>query len=156
MIFTLEELYANAETVTLMNQRAGAFFQQHQSLLVDKIFLELAKLFDPAESGKNKNLSLKLLMILTPPSVIDSQKLNHQLNVAEKALGKLKTVRNKSICHNDSIYGPARVSESMNTIKSSLKESKTLFQMCCGTEYHRFTPDIYPVRSMQRWLSRDN
>ena len=153
MIFTLEELYANAETVTLMNQRAGAFFQQHQTLLVDKIFLELAKLFDPAELGKNKNLSLKLLMSLTPPSVMDSQKLNHQLNVAETAVGKMKAVRNKSICHNDFDPNSAGLTAKMDEIKNSLKEAKTLFQICCGTEYHSFSPDISPARSLQQWLS---
>jgi hypothetical protein len=39
LVSTLEALYADCAVVGWMNQHASAFFQQHQSLLIDKIFL---------------------------------------------------------------------------------------------------------------------
>jgi hypothetical protein len=152
LVFTLESLYADPETVKRMNQRAPRFFQQHQMLLIDKIFLELAKLFDPEKQGKNENFSLKHLMKLTPASVADASLLDLQWHKAKKALGNITTVRNKSICHNDCGLGHESISESLDTIKLSMIEAKKLFQMCCEPEHHRFTKDIYPARTLKQWL----
>lgn len=154
LVFTLQSLYADPEIVGQMNQRAPAFFQQHQTLLVDKIFLELAKLFDPAAYGKNKNFSLKHLMELTPPSVADAAHLDSQWDKAKEALGKITTVRSKSICHNDCGLGHESISESLDTIKASMHEAKELFQMCCGSAHrHCFTPNVSPALTLKQWLS---
>lgn len=156
LIFTLELLYADPVVVAQMNQRAPDFFQQHQTLLVDKIFLELAKLFDPvADRSKNFNFSLKLLMELTPPHVAGVTHLNSQWDKAKEALGKVTTVRNKSICHNDCGLGHESISESLATVKASMYEAKTLFQMCCGSAHHRFTPNVYPAKRLKKWLLDD-
>jgi hypothetical protein len=154
LVYTLEALYADRAVVDWMNQHASAFFQQHQSLLIDRIFLELAKLFDPAEDRqKNQNFSLKHLMMLTPPSAADEPSLNAQFSKAKEALGKIPTLRNKILCHNDCLHVNEDISESLQTIKTSLDEVKILFQMCCGTAHHRYTPDIYPTRTLKNWMS---
>ena len=153
LVFTLESLYADPEAVGQMNQRAPAFFQQHQTLLVDKIFLEIAKLFDPAAQGKNQNFSLKHLMKLTPSTVVDVSSLTVQWDRAKEALGKITAVRNKSICHNDCGLGSQDISESMDTVKASMHEAKTLFQMCCGSAQHRVTPNVSPALSLKQWLA---
>lgn len=154
LVYTLEVLYADSAVVDWMNQHASAFFQQHQNLLVDKIFLELAKLFDSAEDRQgNQNFSLKHLMKLTPPTVVDEASLNAQFSKAKEALGKIPTLRNKVLCHNDCLQVNEGISESLQTIKMSLKETKILFQMCCGTAHHRFTPDISPARALKNWMS---
>lgn len=154
LVFTLESLYANPEVVAQMNQRAPAFFQQHQTLLIDKIFLELAKLFDPAAFGQNKNFSLKHLMELTPPSV-DAAQLDAHWHQAKEALGKITTVRNKRICHNDCGLGHESISESLDTIKASMHEAKDLFQMCCGSAHHFFTRNRYPALALKQLLYAD-
>jgi hypothetical protein len=86
----------------------------------------------------------------------DSAKLKLQLKKAKDALGKIKTIRNKSICHNDCAPGAASVSESFVTVKAGIDEAKALFQMCCGSaHHHRFTPNVYPERMLKQWLSCD-
>lgn len=155
LVFTLESLYANPEVVAQMNQRAPDFFEQHQTLLVDKILLELAKLFDPVKDHKgNFNFSLQHLKELTPSTVKDA-KLESQLEKAKDALGKIMTIRNKSICHNDCAPGAASVSESLDTVKAGIHEAKALFQMCCGSAHHRFTPNVTPALMLKQWLSCD-
>jgi AbiU2 len=154
LVYTLEALYADCAVVGWMNQHAPAFFQQHQRLLIDKIFLELAKLFDPTEDRqKNQNFSLKHLMDLTSPSLADRPSLDAQFGRAKKALGNIPNLRNKILCHNDCALGNKNISESLQTIKTSLDEVKILFQMCCEAAHYRFAPNTYPVRTLKNWMS---
>ena len=56
------QLYGtSAERVELLNQSAGSFFHHLQDILLHNVQLGLAKLSDPATSGRQHNLSLDAL-----------------------------------------------------------------------------------------------
>lgn len=54
----------NEKTIELLEKVASNFFRDIQEILWDRILLNLAKLTDPAESGRYKNLSLERLKTL--------------------------------------------------------------------------------------------
>jgi hypothetical protein len=93
-------------------------------------------------------------MDLTSPSVADGPSLDAQFKKAKKALGNIPTLRNKILCHNDCALGNKNISESLQTIKTSLDEVKILFQMCCGAAHHRFAPNTNSVRALKNLIRR--
>lgn len=149
-VHTIEELYADPEVVRLMSEHASAFFQQHQSLLVEKVFLEIAKLFDPAELGKSKNLSLEYLIEVS--QYVNKDDLIDELKLLKARLKTLLILRNKFLCHNDRDFENLNISESLGAIKEVLADVKTLFHKSCGKNFHRFSVNIYPARQLKNWL----
>lgn len=153
LLYTFESLYADKQTVEWMNKHAAAFFAQHQILLVDKLFLELAKLFDPASQGKGErklqNLSLPQLMqvsCLDPDEVL---RVEEQFALAKNALGRIPQLRNKVLAHNDLDHSGKLVSESLETMKNAFRHAKKVFDLCCTSKvYHRVLPNIYPAKSV--------
>lgn len=155
LVHSLEMLYTNAQTVTLMNDAAPAFFAQHQSLLIDKIFLEITKLYDPRGDKRGLNVSLPHLVevVPQPPAA-----LRQQLESAKQSLGRLPEIRNKLLAHTDTAYVGNDLSESMTTVKEMLQVSRALFQMCCGEQHHHlFKPDTFKphlVRQLENFFNR--
>ena len=58
---TLCELFANRETVDLLNSAAPAFFHELQRQMREDIFLHLCRVTDPPISGGKSNLTLRRL-----------------------------------------------------------------------------------------------
>lgn len=91
------------ETVHLLNKTAGLFFMIVQDGLWDSVLLGVSKLTDPAQTGKNKNLSIRSL----PNLIADGALLGRVLDLCEEALIKAEHARdhrNKRIAHQDQQY----------------------------------------------------
>lgn len=147
LVHTFEHLYTNAETVELMNKVAPAFFEQHQELLTDSIFLKLVRLYDPKGDKRGLNVSLPHLV-----EAIDKEELQTQLVEAKRNLGNLPTIRKKLIAHRDPEYIGNRLSESLGTVKAILQSSKDLFNACLLPDYRKFNPRKYPAIEVERLL----
>jgi hypothetical protein len=155
LLHTLEDLYTDTQVVARMNEYASAFFGQHQALLVDTLFLEIAKLFDPAQQGKNSNLSLPHLVKVSPFAHANEQVVKAQLELAKGALGRIPQLRNKFLAHNDLAHSGQAISESLATMKDALALAKALFQLCCGSEnHHHIKGDYRPAKSLTNFLNR--
>jgi hypothetical protein len=90
--------------IEIINKTNPSFFSMFHNLLIDYITLELSKLTDPANVGKNKNLSLHYLLLKIQDEIIVD--LNKDLIAI---LENLKNVtvsfrkrRNKKVAHFDS------------------------------------------------------
>jgi hypothetical protein len=58
----------NPEQISLMNQSAGWFFFHLQDSILERTLLQIARLMDPPDSGKNKeNVTLRSLLELVDP-----------------------------------------------------------------------------------------
>ena len=147
LVHTLETLYMSSETVDLMNKAASSFFAQHQRMLVDTIFLELTKLYDPKGSRYGLNVSLPHLVDL-----LERDDLTVQLVESRDSLGKLLLIRNKLIAHNDAKYIGSDESESLETVKDALQRSKDLFNACFSPNFDKLNPDRYPAKLLMAFL----
>ncbi|MBT0570013.1 hypothetical protein KIK84_06725 [Curvibacter sp. CHRR-16] len=153
LVYTLEEIYANSVLVDQLNNNAGAFFAQHQALLIDKIIIEIAKLFDPDEDRQgNKNVSLRHLVRLAPESTENQEILNKQWGKAKLLCKKTLIIRHKVLCHNDCSLLDKNIGVPLSVIKETLVEVKLLFDMCCGSAHYRLKPNIYPARTLKNWV----
>ncbi len=98
--YTLEKIFTNQRLVNNINTVAPNFFKHYQILLIDKIILELSKLFDNAKQNSGKNIGFKLLI----ESIQDDEKrmsLNKNFDSAKISISNLLKIRHKSIAHND-------------------------------------------------------
>jgi hypothetical protein len=94
------ELSGNLEQI--INATAPHFFYMTRSLLVDTIYMGIAKLLDPAEQGKNNNLTLETIVI-SFTSVGSPQRASAErrlLNVRGMFSPGL-VARNKILAHTD-------------------------------------------------------
>ncbi len=149
LVYTLECLYTSTETIELMNKGAPAFFQQHQELLTDSIFLKLVRLYDPKGDKRGLNVSLPHLV-----ESIGEQAIRTQLAEAERNLGCLPTIRKKLIAHGDTEYVGSCLSESLSTVKTVLQISKDLLNACFQPGYRKFNPCKYPAVEIKRLLCK--
>ena len=147
LVYTLEHLYMSAESIELMNKVAPAFFEQHQELLTDSIFLKLVRLYDPKGDKRGLNVSLPHLV-----EAIDKEVLQTQLVEAKRNLGNLPTIRKKLIAHGDTEYIGSRLSESLGTVKTILQSSKDLFNACLLPSHRKFNPCKDPAIEVERLL----
>ena len=125
------------ETVHLLNQTAGLFFMVVQDGLWDSVLIGISRLTDPAQTGGNKNLSIRSL-----PYVIEDALLKSRVSeLCEHALTKAKHARdhrNKRIAHQDQQYffdraalplggvSRALVNEMLQAITAVMNEIKRL------------------------------
>ena len=56
------QLYGLEEAVEVLNQFNGLVFGRLQHCLIERIFIEFAKLMDKGKMGKNENLSLEYII----------------------------------------------------------------------------------------------
>jgi YesN/AraC family two-component response regulator len=52
----------NKERLDLLNKTARDFFHNLQVILIERLFLDICKITDPATSGKNSNLTIKYIL----------------------------------------------------------------------------------------------
>lgn len=91
------------ETVHLLNQTAGLFFRVVQEGLWDSVLIGVSRLTDPAQTGGNKNLSIRSLPVL----IGDKGLQGRVSDLCESTLVKAKHARdhrNKRIAHQDQQY----------------------------------------------------
>lgn len=89
--------------IHIINKTNPSFFLMFQDLLFDYITLELSKLTDPADFGKNKNLSLHFLLEQMNDEIneIFRIKLLSILEELKEATELFRNRRNKKIAHFD-------------------------------------------------------
>ncbi|MFB2718439.1 AbiU2 domain-containing protein [Shewanella xiamenensis] len=124
------ELFDNTHSIETLNNFHSFIFGNYQKCLVDALYLEVAKLFDP-KGDKDKNLSFSYLISLTNDN-------NHaELNKDFEELctlfesSNLKKYRNKLLAHNDlkAIQGikAAKPEVTTETLEVLLKRCWSLF-----------------------------
>ncbi|WP_219574156.1 AbiU2 domain-containing protein, partial [Vibrio parahaemolyticus] len=95
------ELFDSTEAVKAMNDFHPFIFGNYQKCLVDGLYLELTKLFDPQGKSGSKNLSFDFMISRV------SKEHQTELRADLQELGKLfeeanlKKYRNKLLAHND-------------------------------------------------------
>ena len=124
------ELFDSSDSVNTLNNFHSFVFGNYQKCLVDVLYLEIAKLFDP-KGNKDKNLSFLYLISLTnsdskPELEADFEELKILFTSSN-----LKAYRNKLLAHNDlkAIQGIRAVKPEVTTetLEELLKRAWTLF-----------------------------
>ncbi|MDO6446253.1 hypothetical protein Q4493_10765 [Colwellia sp. 1_MG-2023] len=124
------ELFDNTHSVNTLNNFHSFVFGNYQKCLVDALYLEIAKLFDP-KGKKDKNLSFLYLISLTNDINHAELKENfEELCILFKS-SNLKAYRNKLLAHNDlkAIQGvrAAKPEVTTETLKVLLERCWSLF-----------------------------
>ena len=99
-------LFGSQEHIDLLNDTASTLFYNIQRIMLNDIFLHIARLTDSKKTGKNKNLTIRCL-----PDLLDDDGIKIKIKsknkikrLCEEALDKsknIKKVRNKIIAHTD-------------------------------------------------------
>ncbi|WP_256579606.1 hypothetical protein [Pseudomonas sp. NC02] len=114
------QLFGEGEdTVKMLNETAGLFFMVVQDALWDSVLLGVSKLTDPAQTGKNKNLSIQSL----PDLIADDTLRGRVSDLCEEALVKAthaRDHRNKRIAHQDQQYFYDRAARPLGGVSRAL------------------------------------
>lgn len=148
--YTFTSLYGDEETIACMNENATEFFKQHRTLLLDKLILELAKLLDKARDFKN-NESIGFPLLIESLSIVDDS-IQEELTKTKCALRRLRKIRHKFIAHNDAKVSVTDSKLTIDELVKAVGSVEKLFHLCCGVNHHKVTPDIYPAKSLIRFL----
>lgn len=112
----------DAETIEVLNNTAGLFFQVIQEELWDSVLLRIATLTDSSEMRGRKNLSLRAL-----PALMPNDELKSELKLlCDEALSEAQFARehrNKRIAHNDHDYHLSGVAAPLSGISRLKVES---------------------------------
>lgn len=154
-IYTYEYLFTNQNIVESMNKCAPAFFDHYQELLTEKICLAMASLFDRAYFGSNENISFQLFVERLDHSDLKCT-LNQKVSAVSQKIEVIRTLRNKSIAHNDAKFS-LRITDtykgiSLELLIETVNEIKSLLQECHGESSLKITTDIYPSRQLENLL----
>ena len=95
------QLYGLEEAVEVLNQFNGLVFGRLQHCLIERIFIEFAKLMDKGRMGKNENLSLEY--IIKKNNLENDQAVSDRYDEIKDMYKKtnIKNYRNKLLSHND-------------------------------------------------------
>jgi hypothetical protein len=114
------ELFAEPDSVVVLNQTAPAIFRIIQVFLWEHMLLRIARLTDPPTSGKGK----ENLTILNLPSLVEDRgekaKLDELASIAKSKTEFCRDWRNRHIAHRDLELlknGSAKPLEEANGIK---------------------------------------
>lgn len=96
-------LGTNENRIHIINKTTPSFFIMFQDLLFDYITLELSKLTDPADFGKNKNLSFYYLLEQLRSEITEefNSKLFAILDELKSVTELFRNRRNKLVAHRD-------------------------------------------------------
>ena len=124
------ELFDNTHSVSTLNNFHSFVFGNYQKCLVDALYLEIAKLFDP-KGNKDKNLSFLYIISLTNDNNQAELKENFEELCTLFKSSNLKTYRNKLLAHNDlkAIQGvkAAKPEVTTETLEILLEQCWSLF-----------------------------
>lgn len=87
------------ERVILLNKTAPFFFGMIEKVLFEDIILHLARLTDPPEIRKQRNLTIEILPELIPPKFKDD--FDRRLQAVRDSCGFVRRWRNKWVAHAD-------------------------------------------------------
>jgi len=91
----------NKERLDLLNKTARDFFHNLQVILIERLFLDICKITDPASSRKNSNLTIKYIL----KEIEQDAKVNLGLDKLSNQIHKFRNLiddaRNKIIVHSD-------------------------------------------------------
>src|SRR5215471_5302470 len=93
-----QDLFTREQAVTVLNRFSSLIFARIQQTYIQKLCLSLACLFDPEQTGKNKNLSLQRLV--NQCDCNELTKMYDDLVQIYDATG-IRDWRNKVLAHND-------------------------------------------------------
>lgn len=97
------QLYPNKETVSLLNETAGLFFNIVQEQFIDAILLGISKIIDNNQTCGHPNLTIRAL-----PQMIADEELRSEVkelcNIAIEKSSFIKDHRNKRIAHFDELF----------------------------------------------------
>ena len=101
------ELYADGDTIEVLNRTAGLFFKIVQDELWDSMLLGICRMLDPAEQGWGTKLRTNLTLYSLPPLITDlvlREKVTEACVSASKLAAFAKNHRDKRIAHQDHGY----------------------------------------------------
>lgn len=148
------DLFASSPRVDLLNQCASTFFGVLQGTLLDAVQLTLSRLGDPAETRKNRNLTLATLTesLSTDSDTHFVTRLRTLLSAYQAKSAQVRTRRNKKIAHSDyetllggatsALPGPSR--QEIDEILGALREFMNAIAERFGKTqifYQASTPD---------------
>jgi len=91
-----------AKRIELLNEIAPSFFRDIQRLLWDELIVSVSKLTDPYRQGKNKNLSLGILIQLAEEYKWEfGKELIATVDAAHEAASIIREWRRKKVAHRD-------------------------------------------------------
>ncbi|WP_414681210.1 hypothetical protein [Marinomonas sp. 2405UD66-6] len=158
------ELFTSKETVDVLNEFNSLVFSRVQKAYIEKLCLSIACLLDPAETGKNKNLSLARII---------EQCDCHELRDKEEQLKNLYTStgikkwRQKLLAHNDlsTLMGrkPLEIKFEYEDIENILELIQEIFDYISDPRVHTDIKVVLPydkngrafVRKLQASLDYD-
>src|SRR6266849_1641189 len=97
------DLFASPPRVDLLNKCASTFFGVLQGILLDAVQLSVSRLGDPAETGRNRNLTLATLAesLSTVSDEHFIMRLRTLLSAYQAKSAQVRARRNKRIAHSD-------------------------------------------------------
>jgi len=121
-----KQLYGSGQRrVDLMNEVADSFFYELHFIMLDNVLLNIARLLDPATSGKFSNMSLRTLERILPaaglPELVPA--LKQRLDALEELADPVLAHRDKRIGHSDAAYHPHAGAEKLPDLNPNLIES---------------------------------
>lgn len=118
-------LGASENRIHIVNKTTPSFFILYQDLMIEYITLELSKLTDPINFGKNKNLSFYYLVeqIKDKVAIEFHERLIEILDKLKLATELFRKRRNKIVAHNDvkSVFQKVKFGISRQNVEESLK-----------------------------------
>ena len=150
---TLCELFANRETVDLLNSAAPAFFNELQRQMREDIFLHLCRVTDPPISGGKSNLTLRRL-----PGLVSDRAMRLKLEVmvdnAVKKTAFAREWRNRRLAHTELNRSQPLASASRKEAQSALYAIRKVMNRLEQTylnrtvSYQHTIPDLGGVASL--------
>lgn len=89
--------------IEMLNEAAGTFFFVIQAVLLDEVQLTLGKLGDPAEQGRNRNMTLASLrdIVMQLGHSNLCRRLDVLLSTFDERCNRIRVRRNKRLAHYD-------------------------------------------------------
>jgi len=117
LIWTLyTQLFDSQENVQLLNETASGVFSIFQKLTERDVIHFICRMFEPARTGKNENLTLFSLADEKFSGLYDVQILLKDLNEIRKSdqFSEIKTIRDKRLAHSDKERRVSGVKENLH------------------------------------------
>ena len=98
---TFGALYCDREAVDVLNWTAGGFFALLQRVLLDDIYLGIARLADPPSTGRHSNLVLASLLPHVPSEGDLGAECERLIHLYDSQATFARAMRHKLLAHRD-------------------------------------------------------
>jgi hypothetical protein len=134
---------SGAENIALLNSSGGNLFELFQRLVLDDAILALARLTDPASSGKTReNASIKLLVStakpVLPPDVV--AECEAALTRLDAHVLNLRVHRDKALAHTDlehSLHVHLLPQITYDELEAAMNESRAILNVVRLALFHQ-------------------